>query len=112
MLPSKRMRRSKADVDAARFERAGKEFGGAGVKKFECGIAGRRHATCSFSHAASALLHGFEPTGKEVIGAGDEHQGFGLGGGVNHLLQFVFGCKLIAIAAEKELGQSAIGEDG
>ncbi len=46
-------------------------------------------------------LHLLEATGKEVVRAGDEHQAFGVGGGINHLLQFMFGCKRIVIAAEK-----------
>ena len=40
-------------LDAACLERAGEELGGTGVEKFEGGIAGRRHCTCSFSQAAS-----------------------------------------------------------
>lgn len=53
-------------------------------------------------------MHRRQVTGKKVIGAGEEHQTFGIGGGRGHLLQLSGRGELVAVSAEKELGNGAV----
>ena len=52
-------------------------------------------------------LHRFQVTGKKVIGAGEEHETFGIGSGSGYLRQLGGRGELVAVAAEKKLGDVA-----
>ncbi len=99
-------------LDAACLERAGKELRGTGMEKIESGITGRRHCTLLLQPACERLLHRLELACKKVIGAGDEHQVFGIGGGIDHLSQILLRGERVAISTEEELGQGALREHG
>ena len=94
--------------DVAGLDGAGKDFGGRGVQSVESGIAGRGHEQLLLEPAGERRLHRCQMTGKKVIGAGEEHQSFGIGGGCGHLRQLGGGRELVAVSAEKELGKGAV----
>ena len=94
--------------DVAGLDGAGKDFGGRGVQSVESGIADRGHEQLLLEPAGERMLHRLQLTGKEVIGAGKEHQSFGFGGGGGHLRQLCGGRELVVVSAEKELGNGAV----
>jgi hypothetical protein len=96
VLPSKRKRRSKAEAMLQALM-APVKISVAVACIVECGIAGRGHADCSFSQPASDDCIAGKVACKEVIGAGDEHQLFGIGGGGDYqLLQLLGRGELVA----------------
>jgi len=57
------------------------------------------------------LLHRLQLTRKKMIGAGEEHQSFGFGGGGGHLHQLCCWRELVVVSTEKELWNFAVAQE-
>ena len=58
------------------------------------------------------MLHGLQLAGEKVIGAGNEHQPFGIGSGSGKLLKLRGGRELVLVSAEKQLGKGCVLQEG